>query len=216
MSSKRHLIHSKIFNLTKCREVLLKYSLLVTHTGIPILNWTPVTGTTNGFIFSKNQFINRILGATLDLPWLLTLDFACLLFYLQYRPVQTDAPATGAANIGGLNFSCLFERAEIQIPVNKYECQQRLSFSPGNLFWGSFTNHNTGNYLRHGINITTNQRLLPTFWGNGNTIIVGDSRTSPPPIFPEGGGTSVHRLPVSHDFVYVALCDTEIHHILIW
>ena len=27
-----------------------------------------------------------------------------------------------------------------------------------------------------------------------NTIIVGDSQTSPLPIFPEGGGTSVHRL----------------------
>ena len=81
-----------------------------------------------------------------------------------------------------------FERAEIQIPVNKYECPQRLSFSPGNLFWGSFTNHNTGNYLRHGINITTNQRLSPTFRGNGNTIIVGDSQKSPLPIFPEGGG----------------------------
>ena len=87
-----------------------------------------------------------------------------------------------------------FERAEIQIPVNKHECPQRLSFSPGNLFWGSFTNHNTGNYLRHGINITTNQRLSPTFRGNGNTIIVGDSQTSPLPIFPEGGRTSVHRL----------------------
>ena len=62
------------------------------------------------------------------------------------------------------------------------------SFFPGNLFWGSFTNHNTGNYLRHGINITTNQRLSPTFRGNGNTIIVGDSQTSPLPIFPEGGG----------------------------
>ena len=55
-----------------------------------------------------------------------------LLLYLQYRPVQTDAPATGAANIVGLKFSCLFERAEIQIPVNKFECPQRLSFSPGN------------------------------------------------------------------------------------
>ena len=38
-----------------------------------------------------------------------------LLLYLQYRPVQTDAPATGEANIGGLNLSCLFERAEIRI-----------------------------------------------------------------------------------------------------
>ena len=89
----------------------------------------------------------------LDLPWPLTLDFVCLLFYFQYRPVQTDAPATGAANI--VNFSCLFERAEIQIPLNKYECPQRL----GNLFRGSFSNHNTRNYLRRGINVTTNQRL---------------------------------------------------------
>ena len=29
---------------------------------------TPVTGTTNEFIFANNQFINRILGGTLDLP----------------------------------------------------------------------------------------------------------------------------------------------------
>ena len=91
-------------------------------------------------------------------------------------------------------FSCLFERTKIQIPVNKYECPQRLSFSPGNLFWGSFTNHNSRNYLHHGINITTNQRLSLTFRGNRNTIIVGDSQTSPFPIFPEGGGRSVHRL----------------------
>ena len=106
--------------------------------------------------------------------------------------------ATGiynTANIGGLNFSCLFERAEIQIPVNRCECLQSLNFSPGNLFWGSFTSHNTGNYFRQGINVTTNERLSPTFRGNGNTIIVGDSQTSPLPIFPEGEGTSVHRLP---------------------
>ena len=148
----RHLIHSKIFNLTKCRE------------------------------------------GKLNLPWLLTLDFVCLLFYFQYRPVQTDAPATGAANI--VNFSCLFERAEIQIPVNKHECPQRL----GNLFRGSFTNHNTGNYFRRGINVTTNQRLSPTFRGDGNTIIVGDSQTSPLPIFSEGGTTSVHRL-TSHTII---------------
>ena len=125
-----------------------------------------------------------------------------LLFYLQYRPVQTDAPATGAANIGGLNFSCLFEKAEIQIPVNKYECPQRLSLSSGNLFGGSFTNHNTGNYLRHGINITTNERLSPTFRGKGNTIIVGDSQTSPLPILPDGGGTSVHRLICVNPFFF--------------
>ena len=44
------------------------------------------------------------------------------------------------------------------------------------------------------VNITTNQRLSPTFQGNGNTIFVGDSQTFALPIFPEGGGTSVHRL----------------------
>ena len=49
--------------------------------------------------------------------------------------------------------------------------------------------------MRHGINVTTNERLSPTFRGNGNTITVGDSQTSPLPIFPEGEGTSVHRLP---------------------
>ena len=91
--------------------------------------------------------------------------FVCLLLYLQYR----------AANIGG-NFSCLFEKAEIQIQVNRYECPPKLSFSPGNLFLGSFTNHNTRNYMRHGINITTNQRLSPTFRGNGNTIFVAIHR----------------------------------------
>ena len=66
--------------------------------------------------------------------------------------------------------------------------------SPGNLFWDLFTKQNTGNYLRHGINITANQRLSPTFWGNRNTIIVSNSQTSLLPIFSEGGGTSVHRL----------------------
>ena len=170
------------------------------------LNLTPVTGTTNG---SFIQIINSLIESfwcKLDLPWLLTLDFVCLLFYLQYLPVQTDAPATGAANIDGLNFSCLFEKAEIQIPVNKYECPQRLSFSQGNLFWGSFTNHNTGNYLRHGINITTNQRLSATFRGNGNTIIVGDSQTSPPPIFPEGGWTSLHRLEYVKRYPWLRFC----------
>ena len=151
--------------------------------------------------FQIIRSVKESFWGKLDLPWLLTLDFVCLLFYLQYRPVQTEAPATRAANIGGLNFSCPFEKAEMQIPVNNYEWPQRLSFSLGNLFWGSFTNHNTGNYLDHGINITTNQRLSPTFRGNGNTIIVGDSQTSPLPIFPEGGGTSVHRLQYSSSTV---------------
>ena len=81
----RHLIHSKIFNLTKCREVLSKYSLLIRHTGMP--NLTRVTGTTNGFFF---QIINSVIESfwgKLDLPWLLTVDFVCfvcLLFYLQW------------------------------------------------------------------------------------------------------------------------------------
>ena len=142
---------------------------------------------TDSFIQIINSLIESFWGK-LDLPWLLTLDFVCRLFYLQYR----------GANIGG-NFSCLFKRAEIQLPVNKCECAQRLSFSPGNLFWGSFTNQNTGNYLRHGINNTTNQRLSPTFQGNGNTIFVGDSQTFPLLIFPEEGGTSVHRLRSQSD-----------------
>ena len=34
-----NLIHSKIFNLTKYREVLIKDSLLITHTGMPIWIW---------------------------------------------------------------------------------------------------------------------------------------------------------------------------------
>ena len=133
----RNLIHSKIFNLTKYREVLVKYSLLITHAEMPLWIWHQLRERlTDSFFQIINSLIESFWGK-LDLPWLLTLDFVCLLFYLQYRPVQTDASATGAANIGGLNFSCLFERAEIQIPVNKYECPQRLSFSLGNLFWVS-------------------------------------------------------------------------------
>ena len=93
------------------------------------------------------------------------MNFVCLLIYLQYR----------AGNIGG-NFSCLFDKAEIQIQVNRYECSQKLSFSPGNLFLGLFTNHNTRNYMRRGINITTNQTLSATFRGNGNTIFVAIHR----------------------------------------
>ena len=52
------------------REAFVKYSLLITHAARnAYLNLTLVSGTTNGFIFSNNQFINRILGAgMLDLP----------------------------------------------------------------------------------------------------------------------------------------------------
>ena len=99
------------------------------------------------------------------------------------------------SNRCSLKHRCLFQRAEKQ--ESKYKCAklstQRVIFRQ-DLFWGSFTSHNSGNYLRHGINITTNQRLSPAFRGNGNTIIVGDSQTSPLPIFPEGRGTFVHRL----------------------
>ena len=35
----RNLIHSKIFNLTKYREILVKYSLLITHAGMPLWIW---------------------------------------------------------------------------------------------------------------------------------------------------------------------------------
>ena len=31
----RNFIHSKIFNLTNCRQVFVKYSLLITHAGMP-------------------------------------------------------------------------------------------------------------------------------------------------------------------------------------
>ena len=176
----------KDLNLTKCREVLLKYSLLITHEGMPFQIWHQLRERLTDLFF---QIINSLIES-------FGVKFTCLgckhwilyvlLFYLQYWPVQTGAPASGAVNIG--NFSCLFQTAEIQIPVNKYECPQRLSFSLGNLFWDSFTNHNTVNYLHHGINITTNQRLSPKFQGNGNTIIISDSQTSPLLIFPEGGG----------------------------
>ena len=57
----RSLIHSKISNLTKYREVLVKYSLLITHADRcrnAALNLRPVTGTTNGFSF---QIINSLI-----------------------------------------------------------------------------------------------------------------------------------------------------------
>ena len=95
--------------------------------------------------------------------------------YNTIRQRQTQ-PATGAENIGfgGLNFTYLFQTAEI----NKHKGPQRLRFSPGNLFWDLFTKQNTGNHLHHGINITANQRLSPTFRRNRNTIIVSNSQMS--------------------------------------
>ena len=96
---------------------------------------TKVTGTTNRFIFF--QIINSLIESFgVSLNWLRCKRwiFCVFLRYLQYQLVQIDAPATSTATISGLNFLCLFQSAEIQIPVNKYECPQRLSFSSGNLF----------------------------------------------------------------------------------
>ena len=79
---------------------------------------------------------------------------------------------------------------EQRYKLSKRRTQAR-SF-PG-VFWDSFTNHNTGNYLRHGINITTNQRLSPTLRGNANTIKDGDWQTSLSPPFSEGRGLYTGR-----------------------
>ena len=46
----------------------------------------------------------------------------------------------------------------------------------------------------YGINITTNQRLSPTFRGNRDMISDGNSQMSLSLIFMEGRGASVHRL----------------------
>ena len=74
-------------------------------------------------------------------------------------------------------------------------------FPPGNLFWGSFTNHYTGNYLRHGINITTNQRLSPTFRGlTGTRLSSAIRRRLLSRFFLREVGTSVHRLHESGYF----------------
>ena len=46
-----------------------------------------------------------------------------------------------------LNFKCLFQESQdTSKQMNAVSCPQRMRF-PGNLFWDSFTNHNTGNYL---------------------------------------------------------------------
>ena len=63
-----------------------------------------------------------------------------------------------------------------------------MSFSLGNLFWDSFTNHNTGNYLRHGINNTTSQR--PGKREHDYRRRFADVSF---PGFSWGRGTSVHR-----------------------
>ena len=133
------------------------------------LNLTPVTETTNGFINTNHQFINRI--------------------FLWYWP----ALAVKRWILYAFSFIYNTEQKTLVVTSHAFSREPKYKHR-GNLFWGSFTNHNTANYMGHGINITTNQRLSPTFQGNGNTIFVGDSQTFALPIFPEGGGTSVHRL----------------------
>ena len=56
-------MHLKIFSLTKYREVLVKYSRLIIHAGMLILNLTLVMGMTDRFLFQIiNSLILRILG----------------------------------------------------------------------------------------------------------------------------------------------------------
>ena len=92
------------------------------------------------------------------------------------------------------NFSQMLARWVKTLHINVVSCPPRLKFSgvfPGE----SIVRFMTGNYSRHGISITTNQRLFPTFRGNGKTIKDGDSQTSSlSPIFFEESGASVHRL----------------------
>ena len=67
----RNLIHSKIFNLTKYREVLVKYSLLIMHAEMPPWIWHQLGERLIASLFKINdQFIYRILAGTHDLPWL--------------------------------------------------------------------------------------------------------------------------------------------------
>ena len=68
------------------------------------------------------------------------------------------------------------------------KCLQTPRFSSGKTL---SSNHNTGNFLRHSINITANQRLSPTFQGNQNKG--HDTDVSLPDFF-WGEGGSVHRL----------------------
>ena len=54
----RNLIHSKIFNLTKYREVLVKYSLLITHAEMPLWIWHQLRERLTDSIF---QIINSVI-----------------------------------------------------------------------------------------------------------------------------------------------------------
>ena len=84
--------------------------------------------------------------------------------YLQYRPVQTDAPATGAANIGGLNFSCLFTKAELfpreSILGLIHQSQHRKSFASWHQHYNQSEAGETGTRLSPPIR----RRLLSRFF----------------------------------------------------
>ena len=103
--------------------------------------------------------------------------------------ISVRPPATGAANIGDHNFTCLFQRAETK--VNKYKCAKlstKAEFFPGE------------SILRfiQGINITT-RAIMALDYNQSEAVpnIPGkrehDYRLFSK-FFSDGGGTSVHRL----------------------
>ena len=67
------IYYSKVESVASCRFQIERSSrkIFTAHYACrnAASNLTPLTGTTNGFTF-HNQFINRILGGTLDLLWL--------------------------------------------------------------------------------------------------------------------------------------------------
>ena len=109
---------------------------------------------------------------------------------------RTHTAATGAANIAGLNSHFLFKKGEnYSRPVNIHQLKENMQRQgkkclcllcrensyPG-VFCDLFTNHDTGNYLGHGI-------LLQPIRGcpqhSGETAI---HRRPLSRFFPEGGG----------------------------
>ena len=177
------LIHSKIFNLTKCREVLLKYSLLITHRGMPIQIWHQLRERLTDSFFEIISSLIEYFWGKLDLPVNVGFCMPSLLFTIS---TGTDRRARNrySKHQWSSHFSCFFERAEIQMPVKAelFPEESILRFI---------------HQLQHRKLFA--QRLCPTFRGNGNTIIVGDSQTSPLPIFflREWGGGGRGRLYTS-------------------